>query len=314
MAINTFAEKATKFMPILDAIYQKGAITSILDDAALAAQLVGTKSIKLPKISVNGAGDYDRDTGYVQGGVAVSYEEHELSYDRGRKFRIDIIDNDEAAFDLYRQVAIEYVRTKEVPEIDAIRFAEIYAAATRSGTLGTVASKDLGTSDSALSLFDIAEKTLNEKEVPEEGRVLFCTNDFYGMLKADTALSRRMDVQANNGNIDRRVMMLDGITPIIKVPQARFYSLITLYDGTTSGQTAGGYIPTATTGYDLNFVYANRAALKGVIKRRFSKIVEPAANQSADAYDIFYRCHHDLIVKDNETAGIYIHKKATARA
>ncbi len=313
MAINTFAEKATKFLSVLDEVYKRGSLTAILDDAALASQFVGTKSIKLPKLSVDGAGDYDRDTGYAQGGVAVSYQEHELAYDRGRKFRIDVIDNDEAAFDLYRQVALQYVRTREIPEIDAVRFAEVCAAATRSGTSGTVVSKDLTASDSALVLYDAAEKTLNEKEVPEEGRILFCTNDFYALLKSDEKVARRMDVQGNTGNIDRSVTLLDGITPIVRVPQVRFYSLITLLDGTTSGQTAGGYTPTVG-GFDLNFVYANKAALRGVIKRRFSKIVEPAANQSADAYDIFYRCHHDLIVKDNETAGIYIHKKQTARA
>lgn len=313
MAINTFSEKAVKFIPLLDEIYQRASLTAMLDDPSLATQFVGTKTVKLPKISVDGAGDYDRDAGYAQGGVAVSYESHDLAYDRGRKFRIDVIDNDEAAFDLYRQVSVQYVRTREVPEIDAVRFAEIYAAATRSQSLGTVVKADLTGSESALNLFDAAEKTLNEKEVPEEGRVLFCTNDFYGMLKSDTAVSRRLDVQNSSGNIDRRVAMLDGVTPIIRVPQARFYSLITLYDGTTSSQKAGGYVPTSG-GFDLNFIYANRAVLRGVIKRNISKIVTPEQNQSADAYDIFYRCHHDLIVKDNETAGIYIHCKLTGRS
>ena len=244
--------------------------------------------------------------------MAVSYEDHELVYDRGRKFRIDIIDNDEAAFDLYRQVALQYVRTREIPEIDAIRFAEIYAAASRSGTKGTVVEKDLTASDSALALFDTAEKTLNEKEAPEEGRILFCTNDFYSMLKADEKISRRIDVGNNTGSIDRRVVLLDGITPIIRVPQVRFHSLITLLDGRTAEQKKGGYEATVG-GKDINFVYANKVALRGVIKRHISKLITPNENQSADSYDIFYRCHHDLIVKDNETAGIYVHTKATAR-
>lgn len=312
MPINSFSEKAVKFLPVLDEVYQRGSLTAILDDAALAAQFVGTKKIKLPKVSVDGAGDYDRDEGYAQGGVAVSYEDHELVYDRGRKFRIDIIDNDEAAFDLYRQVALQYVRTREIPEIDAIRFAEIYAAASRSGTKGTVVEKDLTVSDSALTLFDTAEKTLNEKEAPEEGRILFCTNDFYGMLKADEKISRRIDAGNNTGNIDRRVVLLDGITPIVRVPQVRFHSLITLLDGRTAEQKKGGYEATVG-GKDINFVYANKVVLRGVIKRHISKLITPNENQSADSYDIFYRCHHDLIVKDNETAGIYIHTKATAR-
>lgn len=312
MAINTFSEKAVKFLPILDEVYQRGSLTSILDDASLVSQFVGTNKIKLPKVSVDGAGDYDRNDGYTQGGVSVTYEEHELKYDRGRKFRIDVIDNDEAAFDLFRQVSLQYVRTREIPEIDAVRFAEIYDAATRAGTLGTVVEKDLTSSDSPLALYDAAEKALNEKEVPEEGRILFCTNDFYELLKSDPKLQRRLDVSTATGGVDRRIALLDGVTPIIRVPQVRFYSQILLNDGKTSGQTAGGYAPLAGS-KDINFIYGSKAALRGVVKRHVSKIINPDQNQTADAYDVFYRLHHDLIVKDNETAGIYVHTKATAR-
>ena len=315
MAINTFAEKATKYLSILDEIYQKQALTSILDSPSLATQFVGTNKIKLPKISVDGAATYNRDTGYVQGGVTVNYEEHELKYDRGRKFRIDVIDDDEAAFDLFRRVTAEYVRTREIPEMDAIRFAEIVAAATRSNTLGTVVEKDLTTGDRALELFDVAENVLNEKEVPEEGRILFCSNAFYQMLKSDPAINRRLDVNGNTGNVDRRVTLLDGITPIIRVPSARFWSKIQLNDGTTSEQTAGGYQPIAAASKPINFVYASKDAITGgAVKRNVSKIVTPEINQSADAYDVFYRVHHDLIVSDNKTAGIYIHTAATAKS
>lgn len=313
MAINTFAEKVTKFITILDLLYVQTAKTSDLDDAALATQFIGTNKIKLPKVSVDGAGTYDRDNGYVQGSAGVSWEEHTLQYDRGRKFRIDVIDNDEVAFDLYCRVAQEYVRTKEIPEIDAVRFAEIYAAAKRAGALASVVEKDLVAADSILDLFDTAEATMNEKEVPEEGRVLYVTNTVYKMLKSDSKLSRRIDVGQANPNIDRRIEMLDGITPIVKVPQVRFNSLIQLNDGKTAGQTTGGY-KTITGNKPINFVYVRKAALRGVIKRNADKIVMPDVNQSADAYDIFYRLHHDLIVADNDTAGIYIHTAATAQA
>ncbi len=312
--MNTFTEKATKFLEVLDEVYRRGAITAMLDDAALSSQFAGAKTIKLPKIAVDGAGDYDRDLGYAQGGVAASFEEHTLKYDRGRKFRIDVLDDDEAAFDLYRQVALQYLRTREIPEIDAIRFAEIFDAATRAGSNGTAAQADLDGSAKPLALFDAAERTLNENEVPDEGRVLFCTNDFYALLKSSDVIARRLDVGANSGDIDRRVVLLDGVTPVIRVPQSRFMTHIALLDGSSADQKVGGYTPIAGISRDINFVYADKNALHGVIKRRFSKIVEPAANQSADAYDIFYRAHHDLIVKDNETAGIYIHTKATARA
>ena len=314
MAINTFAEKAVKFLAILDELYQKQALTAALNSPTLASQFVGTNKIKLPKVSVDGAGDYDRDNGYAQGSVAVTYEEHELKYDRGRKFRIDVIDNDEAAFDLFRRVTAEYVRLREIPEMDAIRFAEIYAAATRSNTLATVASADLASGTAALDLFDAAENALNEKEVPEEGRILYCSNAFYQLLKNDPKVNRRLDVNGNNGNVDRRVLLLDGITEVVRVPSARFLSNIVLYDGKTNDQKAGGYGAITGTSKAINFIYASKEAITGgAVKRNVSKIITPEQNQSADAYDVFYRVHHDLIIPDNKTAGIYIHTAATAK-
>lgn len=304
--MNTFTEKATKFLSVLDEVYQRGAITAMLDDAALANQFAGTKTIKLPRITVDGAGDYDRDNGYAQGGVAASFEEYELKYDRGRKFRIDVVDNDEAAFDLYRQVALQYLRTREIPEIDAVRFAEIYAVAAKDGSSAELVSANIGSGDDPLALLDEAERTLNEKEVPDEGRVLFCTNSFYALMKSCEAVTRRLDTAASANEIDRRVIMLDGVTPVIRVPQSRFISRVTLLDGVSDNQTAGGYKPAADA-VNINFIYADKNALHGVIKRRFSKIIEPDANQQADAYDIFYRAHHDLIIGAGEAAGVYVH-------
>ena len=309
--MNSFSEKATKFLSVLDEVYKRQAITAILDDAALANQFAGTKTVKIPRITVDGAGDYDREAGYAQGAVAASFEEYELKYDRGRKFRIDVIDDDEAAFDLYRQVALQYLRTREIPEIDAVRFAEIYAAANKEGSLATVVEEDLADNFDPLALIDEAERTLNEKEVPDEGRVLFCTNDFYVALKSCDAMYARIDTGDAKGELDRRVLLLDGMTPIIRVPQARFITGITLLDGVSDSQLEGGY-KAAAGAKGINFVYADKNALHGIIKRRFSKIIEPDANQQADAYDIFYRAHHDLIVKGNESAGIYLHAAKTA--
>ena len=314
MAINNFAEKAVKFIGILDEIYQKQAITAILDNPALASQFVGTNKIKLPKISVDGAANYDRDNGYVQGGVSVTYEEHELKYDRGRKFRIDVIDDDEAAFDLFRKVTTEYLRTREIPEMDAIRFAEIYAAATRENTLATVKAADIDSTASALEMFDEAEMVLNEAEVPEENRIMLASYEFYKLLKNDPKFERRFDVNSNNGNVDRRVRTLDGVTPVLLVPSKRFLTQVQLLDGVTEDQTSGGYKAIAGTSKQINFIYADKSAITGgAVKRNVTKIIEPAVNQQADAYDVHYRVHHDLIIQDNKTAGIYIHHASTAK-
>jgi hypothetical protein len=303
---NTFAEKAVKFIPILDKIYKKGSVTAFLDKPN--AVFIGTNKIKLPKISVEGAGDYSRSTGYVEGDVSISYSEHTLDYDRGRKFSIDVIDDDETAFDAYRTISQEYVRTKEVPETDAIRFHEIYAKASAGS--GTVVASD--TLTEALALYDTAEAALIDEEVNLEDLVMWCSSAFYKALKTKLDGSGRIDYNDNNGVIDRRVMFLDGQIPLIVVPKSRFYSAITLYDGTTGGQEAGGYVGTVTTGYELNFILADKNALQGYIKRNANKVISPELNQDKDAWAVYYRQHHDLIIPENATNGIYIHRKATA--
>lgn len=303
---NTFAEKAVKFIPVLDKIYKKGSVTAFLDKAN--AIWVGTNKIKRPKIVVEGAGDYSRSSGYVEGDVSISYSEHTLDYDRGRKFSIDVIDDDETGFDAYRTLSTEYVRTKEVPETDAIRFAEIYAKASAGS--GTVVASD--TITEALALYDTAEAALIDAEVNPEDLVMWCSSAFYKALKTKLAGSGRIDWNENSNIVDRRVKYLDGMIPVMPVPKTRFYSAITLYDGTTGGQEAGGYIGTATTGYELNFILADKNVLEAYVKRNANKIISPELNQSKDAWAVYYRQHHDLIINDNSTAGIYIHRKATA--
>lgn len=298
---NTFAEKATKYMGILDEIYQKEAVTAMLEQAG--TEFVGTNKVKYPKITMDGAADYNRDTGYVAGAASVEYEEHVLAHDRGRKFRIDIIDNDEAAFALYRELMNEYVRTKEIPELDAARFARM-AGFTEAKTV----SADLGNAD-AMKLWDDCEQYMYDAEVNLSDVVLYVSSDFYKGMKASASLARRMDVTANNGQVNRSITMLDGQTPVIIVPKGRFYDAIKLNTG-ADGETAGGFAPIGGTSHAINFIAVPKSHAKAITKRRNSKIIMPEVNQSADAYDIMYRCHHDLIVQTNKRKGIYVHKAA----
>ena len=131
-------------------------------------------------------------------------------------------------------------------------------------------------------------------------------------IQALPTIARRLDVAENTGGIDRRVLLLDGMTPVIRVPRARFWTKVKLLNGSSDGETSGGYKPIASESKGINFIYGNKAAMQGVLKRSVSKIVTPDQNQSADAYDIFYRVHHDLIVRDSDTAALYVHTMATA--
>ena len=68
MAINTLAT-ATLFQATLDKVAVHDAVTGWMD--ANAGQVIynGGAEVKIPKMSVQGLGDYDRDNGYTMGSV-----------------------------------------------------------------------------------------------------------------------------------------------------------------------------------------------------------------------------------------------------
>ncbi len=300
---NTFTEKVQRFMPVLDEIYQRAAVTSIIEDST--AIWTGTNKIRLPKITMDGAGDYDRDDGYVRGNINVEYGDYVLEFDRGRSFQIDWVDNDETGFDAFRVAAMEYVRTKEVPEFDATRIAKIASLA------GEVVGKNLGSITSFLEEFDDARVTLTNNEVSDENRIAFVSPAFLAGIRKELEGRGRYEMQTNSEMFNRNVVMLDGV-PLVEVPSARLWDTIQLLDGTTSGEESGGFAPIAGTSKAIHMIYADRNAMKAYMKRYASKVFTPETNIFADAFLIQYRNHHDVIVQDNKTAGIYVLKSANA--
>ena len=97
MAINTL-EYASIFQKNLDLLAIQESLTGWMD--ANAGQVIynGGSEVKIPKMTVDGLADYDRDAGYTQGGIAVSYQTREMTQDRGRKFQLDAMDIDETNF------------------------------------------------------------------------------------------------------------------------------------------------------------------------------------------------------------------------
>jgi hypothetical protein len=95
---------------------------------------------------------------------------------------------------------------------------------------------------------------------------------------------------------------------IVKVPIGRFYTQITLDDG--SG--GGGYAKTAVTGADINFQIVHVEAAKAITRHAKVRIFGADVNQGGDADRYDYRLYHDLIVPANKTNGIYTHAKVAA--
>lgn len=285
---------ATQFVPILDEIYKLASLTAKLDGAAeLARQGANANELIIPKMSMSGLGAYSRNAGYVSGDVTLTNETVACNFDRGRMFQVDALDDLETAGIAFGRLAGEFIRTKVVPEVDAFRFAK-YASTT--GISKISAGATLSTGANVVTALRDGVNKMDEDEVPFEDRHLFITPTLYGLVQdLDTTKSKEV---------------LSRFASVTLVPQTRFYTAITQYDGTTASQTAGGYIKDASNGMDINFMIIHKPAVIQYEKHVVPKIITPDQNQTADAYKFGYRNVGIADVYDNKVSGIYLHHKA----
>jgi hypothetical protein len=285
---------AKKYVPLLDEVYKKASLTSALEsDASLARAGANANEIVIPKLSMDGLANYSRNSGYVGGSANLSWETVVFNYERGRMFTIDAMDNEETQNQAFGALAGEFIRTKVVPELDAFRFAT-YAGTANIGKVAAGAT--LADGAATVAAIRVGNNTLNEAEVPAENRYLYITPTLKGYIEdMDTTKSREL---------------LKSFAAVIEVPQSRFYTLIDLYDGTTGGEEAGGYIKDAAAGKDINFMIIQKSAILQFTKHAVPKIITPELNQDGDAWKYGYRNYGLADVYENKAAGIYLHHKA----
>ena len=278
-----------KYIALLDEVYKLSSKSSILDgDASLVQAGRNTNEIIIPKMSLDGLADYSRNGGYVKGDVTLTYETVKFNYDRGRKFVVDAMDDEETAGIAFGKLSSEFIRTKVVPEMDAFRFATYASLAGIGKATGTLAD-----GAAVITALRAAANKMDEDEVPSEQRVLFITPTLRGMID-DLDTSKSKEVLAK-------------FSSVVEVPQSRFNTQIELLDGTTGGEEAGGF---RTTGSDINFMVVHTPAILQYPKHTVNKIITPEANQDSDGWMFFYRAYGLADAYENKVAGIYVHSKA----
>lgn len=284
--INTFKSYVT----VMDEVYKDAAKTAVLEtDSELFREGANAREIIIPKMDLAGLADYDRNSGYVDGDVTLTSETVEFNYERGRMFSVDAMDNEETAGVAFGRLAGEFIRTKVVPEVDAVRFAA-YASADGVSTT----EETLTDGAEVLAAIREAKSQMDSQEVSEANRYLFITPALFDMIEAlDTTKSREI---------------LNSFAEIITVPQSRFATAVNLIDGSTSGNTAGGY-EKASNGEDINFMIIQKDAVLQYTKHAEPKVILPQDNQMADAYKFGYRIYGLNDVYENKSAGIYVSVK-----
>lgn len=295
---------AQQFVPLLDEVYKLASLTSDLDGASdLARQGANANELIIPMLSMDGLGDYSRNGGYVDGDVTLTNETVKCNFDRGRMFTVDTMDNLETAGIAFGRLAGEFIRTKVVPELDAFRFA---AYASTANISKVSAGATLSTGENVIKAIRAAITKMDEDEVPQEQRYLYITPTLLGLVQdMDTTKSKEA---------------MSNFAKVVKVPQSRFYTAIKQKSGkiittgsgesaTTSDETGGGYVK-ADGAKDINFMIVHKPAVIQFQKHVAPKIIEPAQNQTADAYKFGYRNVGIADTYENKLAGIYLHHKA----
>lgn len=304
MAINTLAT-ATNFQKALDMLAVREAVTGWMEANAGKVKYTGGAEVKIPKMSVQGLGDYDRDNGYLMGSATLEYETKKMTQDRGRKFQLDSMDVDETNFvTTASSVMGEFQRTKVIPEIDAYRLSKIATEAINANVAGMVQYGYTPGAANTSALRKVKEGIAAIRDLGYGGPLVVHATDSF-ILELELELANKIaTVNFKKGGIITKVPAVDEV-PIIPTPANRLVTAIKLNDGKTSGQEKGGFEKGATA-KDINFEIMPLKTPVAISKQDKMRIFDPNTNQKADAWAMDYRRFHDLWILENKVNSIYV--------
>lgn len=335
-SIELFKKNAPE---LLDKVYKAASTTSDFDiNGDLVKAGANANEIIVPKLEMDGLGDYDRNSGYLDGDVTLTNETVKFNYERGRKLKTDTIDNEETGGVIMANMSSEFLRTKVVPEVDAVRYATY--AALDNITDVAVNGVEYKTGDEVLKALEVAMTQLDNDEVPEEGRY----------LRISPTLLSMAEFVSRTTNND----ILKKFAQVKKVPQNRFLTKIELRSGKDlDGERIGGYKKVADTfektadtsltagktyytksgdtytkvetpnvsnignyyemtkigSRDINFMIIHKPAMLQYTKHAKMKIFTPESDDNGDFYRMLYRIYGLNDAYENKRAGIAVSHK-----
>lgn len=286
---------AELYLPLLDEAYKADSKSAILDTLSDYVSFTGGNTVNIFNIDPVGMANYNRNAGYVPGDVTGTWQPYVLETDRGRSYQVDFMDNESAMGLVVPNLLGTVERQHIVPEVDAYRFS-VYASGAAAGN---VVTETLSAGAATVASIDSASVALDNAEVPYEGRVLFVSPAVYGLLRGGiTRLVPNGEKDVNN------MIEVYNDMRVIRVPQPRFQTAITLNAPTTSSG-AGGFAP-ASGASAINYMIIHPSAVLQVMQHYAPRIFSPEQNIEADAWRVQPRYCHGAWVKAHKTNGIFV--------
>ena len=213
----------TKFLPYVDELFTTESKRELVTNKDF--DWTGAKTVKVYKITTSDMNDYDRSGEQVRTnaresrygqimGLNATTEEMTLKKDRSFTFAIDKLDTDETGDQLAAQAALaRQIRQVVIPEIDEYVYNKMCDGAGIKETNVTLTKENIY--DKIIE----ANSQLDDKLVPEFGRVLIMTPATYVLLKKCPDAKLNQDI-GKELRIKGVVAELDGLA-IQKIPAVR---------------------------------------------------------------------------------------------
>lgn len=292
---------AAIFQQELDKKFPQTALTGWMEENTNNAKYMGGKEIKIPSVTMQGLGDYDRNGGGApEGDITLTYQTVQMTRDRGRGFTLDEMDINETNFALEMGgVMGDYQREHVVPEVDAYRLSQLVklAGPTRQRTYTPAAASVL--QELTNDILAVRDKIGYGAEL-----ALHISTAAYAVLINSDKLSRQLNVgDFKHGEINQRVRMIDNV-PLLPTPNGLMKTAFDWKDGKTPGQEAGGFTPNASA-KDINWIVCARKAPLAPCKQDAVRVFNPNTWQKSRSWHADYRKYWDLWVPTNKLDGIF---------
>lgn len=298
MAVYDYAELFTRQ---LAQKYEREMVSYDLTLSNQGIKFLNAQTIKIPRLTVSGYKDHNRGSiGFNTGSVSNDWEPKKLQHDRDIEIPVDPMDVDETNL-VVEMANIQNVFEEEqaIPEKDSYRFSKLLTEATAYASDGAVVDETVLTKANILEWFDEQMAYMDDKSVPQDGRILYLTSTMQKLLKEADGITRTMSV-GTAGVINRKVHSIDDVT-MKSVPSGRFKTKYNFTDGCVPAADAK----------QMNMILVHPSCVISRDKYAYMKVFTPGTDsRTADKYIYQNRYYTDTFLIQRKACGIVVNKEA----
>lgn len=251
----------------------------------------GGKTIEIPSITTTGRTSTDRDSiGVLTRNYENEWQELELTNQRKWSTLIHPADVDQTNYAAtIANITSVFNNEHKFPEMDAYTISKIYFDWINLG--GSLMTTTLD-SDNVISVFDDLMAKMTEDRIPVSGRILYVTPRIMLALKNAPEMNRNFVVNNADGDVNRTVTTLDGVT-VIEVPASLMKTEYEFDDGCKISQNA----------MQIDMMLIHPESVITPVSYEFACLDEPSA-ATGGKYVYYEESFEDVFVLPNRWKGI----------